>query len=111
MLNACFSDDLAEALLPHVRGVIGMRATILDTAARAFSAEFYWSLELSVRRALEVSKSAIALAVLAEADQPVLRTERRAGRTRRARGRGGALLVLPPRDLSRRGRRVAEGAE
>ena len=41
LLNACYSAVQAEAIVQHVDYVIGMKDTILDEAAKAFSSGFY----------------------------------------------------------------------
>ncbi len=44
LLNACWSDALADALLRLIPCVVGMTAEVVDTAAIAFSAGFYRAL-------------------------------------------------------------------
>lgn len=44
VLNACYSDALAEAILPHAGCVIGSRFAISDAAAIAFARGFYEAL-------------------------------------------------------------------
>lgn len=41
VLNACYSDAHADALLAHVDCVVGTTGTILDDAARSFAIGFY----------------------------------------------------------------------
>ena len=44
VLNACYSSTQAHAISKHVKYVIGMRNTILDTDGIEFSYAFYGSL-------------------------------------------------------------------
>ncbi len=44
VLNACFSDDLADDLLGIVDCVVGMQGAISDEAARSFAVAFYRTL-------------------------------------------------------------------
>ena len=44
VLNACYSEPAAEALLAHVDCVVGMAGTIRDDAARSFAVGFYGGL-------------------------------------------------------------------
>lgn len=44
VLNACYSDAIAEAILPHAGCVIGSRFAISDAAAIAFARGFYAAL-------------------------------------------------------------------
>lgn len=59
VLNACYSDALAEALNRHVDVVIGMPHTIKDDDAAAFSPPFYQQLAggKSVQVAYEVARA------------------------------------------------------
>jgi len=41
ILNACYSEDLANAIAQHIDCVIGMSNTIADTSAISFSTAFY----------------------------------------------------------------------
>lgn len=58
VLNACFSEPQAEALLEHVACVVGMPDTIGDRAARRFAVAFYGALGdgASVRAAFELAR-------------------------------------------------------
>jgi hypothetical protein len=81
VLNACYSAELADALLPHVDAVVGMSGRINDKAACAFSAGFYGALAngARVRVAYEQGKTAIGLERwddLAEAERPQLKLRR-----------------------------------
>jgi GUN4-like len=44
LLNACYSEEQANAIVTHIDYVIGIRQTILDVAAIAFSEGFYRAL-------------------------------------------------------------------
>ena len=41
LLNACYAEKQATAIVQHIDYVIGMKNTILDDAAKAFSSGFY----------------------------------------------------------------------
>lgn len=62
VLSACFSETMAEALLPTVRCVVGMRGPISDEAARIFAVAFYRALgsHLSVGTAMGQAVAALA---------------------------------------------------
>jgi hypothetical protein len=74
VLNACYSEPQAQALLAHVDCVVGMSGSILDTAARAFAIGFYGGLgeRESVAAAYKQGRAAIRLAGLDDADRPRL---------------------------------------
>lgn len=63
ILNACYSDSLADALLAHAKCVIGMHGPIGDESARRFAAGFYGGLAegSSVASAFEQGRAAIGL--------------------------------------------------
>jgi hypothetical protein len=63
VLNACWSDIQAAALLPHVTGVVGMTHQVTDDAATAFAAGFYRALAdgESIATAVAVGKAQILL--------------------------------------------------
>jgi hypothetical protein len=44
IMNACFSESIANQLAPHVKAVIGCKVSIGDSAAIAFSKAFYRAL-------------------------------------------------------------------
>ena len=44
VLNACYSEAQAQALLPHVGCVVGMSGAVRDDAARSFAIGFYGGL-------------------------------------------------------------------
>lgn len=72
--NACFSYEQAQTVVSCVDAAIGMTASISDTAACAFAAQFYSSLGfgLSVRKAFEQAKGVMMLESPLEADTPIL---------------------------------------
>jgi CHAT domain-containing protein len=76
VLNACFSDGMADALGGVVDCVVGMRGTIGDGAARVFSAAFYRALghRRSVDNALQQAVVALAARQLPDEHVPVSRT-------------------------------------
>jgi tetratricopeptide (TPR) repeat protein len=65
LLNACYSQDQAEAIVQHIRHVIGMNQEIRDDAAIAFSKGFYRALgyDCSIKEAFEFGKNAIQLEI------------------------------------------------
>jgi WD40 repeat protein len=75
VLNACYSDVQAEALLAHVDCVVGMTGSIPDDAARTFAIGFYGGLgeNESVAAAHRQGGAAITLAGLGDTDRPQLR--------------------------------------
>jgi hypothetical protein len=74
VLNACFTEPIAEALLPHVDCVVGMSAAIHDEAARSFAIGFYGGLgeHESIAAAFAQGKAAIDLEGLPDAERPRL---------------------------------------
>lgn len=74
VLNACYSDAQAGALLAHVGCVVGIRGSICDAAARSFAIGFYGGLGEceSVAAAYRQGCAAIALEGLADRDKPRL---------------------------------------
>ncbi|HEY0478724.1 MAG TPA: CHAT domain-containing protein [Kofleriaceae bacterium] len=76
VLNACYSDTQAEALLQHVDCVVGMRGSIGDDAARSFAIGFYGGLgeRESVARAYRQGRAAISLEALRDGDRPQLQS-------------------------------------
>jgi len=76
VLNACYSDLQAAAILQHVDVVVGMNGPITDEAARVFAVALYRALALgrSIRSAFELGVNALMLAGLGtDVDLPVLR--------------------------------------
>lgn len=74
VLNACYSEVQACALMEHVDYVVGMAGTIRDDAARTFAAGFYCGLGVSesVAGAYKYGCAAIAAEGLLDADRPRL---------------------------------------
>ena len=75
VLNACYSEDQAEALLAHVDCVLGMGGSIGDDAARSFAIAFYGGLgeRQSVEAAYRQGRAAIHLEGLPDDDKPRLK--------------------------------------
>jgi hypothetical protein len=63
ILNACYSEAQAEALVAHVDCVVGMEGPIPDDAARSFAIGFYGGLgeRQSVAAAYKQGRAAISL--------------------------------------------------
>jgi nucleoside phosphorylase len=78
VLNACYSEPQAAALLTRVGCVVGIRGSIRDDAARSFAIGFYGGLgeRESVADAYKQGCAAIRLEGLPDADRPQLRTRR-----------------------------------
>jgi hypothetical protein len=76
VLNACFSDALAEELCRVVECIVGMRGAIGDVAARSFAVGFYRALghRRSVGNAIEQAVATLAAKRLPDADLPICRT-------------------------------------
>lgn len=75
ILNACYSESQAEALLAHVDCVVGMSGAIHDDAARSFAIGFYGGLgeRESVAAAYKQGRAAIGLEGLCDSDRPQLK--------------------------------------
>ncbi|TMQ04047.1 MAG: NACHT domain-containing protein, partial [Deltaproteobacteria bacterium] len=75
VLNACYSEALAGALLPHVGCVVGVAGAIGDASARQFSVGFYGGLgqRRSVEEAFAQGRAAVRLDDLPDHDRPQLR--------------------------------------
>jgi hypothetical protein len=75
ILNACYSQAQADALLAHVDCVVGMDGAIPDDAARSFAIGFYGGLgeRESVGVAYKQGRAAISLEGLSESDCPQLK--------------------------------------
>jgi CHAT domain len=71
VLNACYSDALADALVEHIDAVVGMTRAISDEAAIAFAPALYQQLAggKSVQTACDVARS-VVLGQLPEAGEP-----------------------------------------
>lgn len=78
VFNACYSEDLAEAVARHVDCVVGTTTSIGDQAAIAFAAGFYRALGYgrSVASAVELGRNEIALYGLGEEATPKLVSRR-----------------------------------
>jgi hypothetical protein len=76
VLNACYTDEHAVALINSVDCVVGMRGSIRDDAARSFAVGFYGGLgeRESIANAYKQGCAAISLEGLNDADRPQLRT-------------------------------------
>ena len=75
VLNACYSDVHAEALLAHVDCVVGVDGAIRDDAARRFSVGFYGGIadRQSVKAAYEQGRAGIRLDGLPDGKKPQFR--------------------------------------
>jgi hypothetical protein len=75
VLNACYSEVQAEALLMHVDCVVGIAGSIRDDVARTFAIGFYGGLgeRESVAAAYKQGCAAISLEGLPEAERPQLK--------------------------------------
>ena len=75
VLNACYSDVQADALLTHIDCVVGMSGSIRDDAARNFAIGFYGGLgeRESVAAAYKQGRAAISLEGLPDGDRPQLK--------------------------------------
>lgn len=75
VLNACYSEAQAEALLAHVDCVVGMGGSIRDDAARSFAVGFYGGLgeRQSVAAAYKQGRAAISVEGLPDSEKPRLR--------------------------------------
>ena len=76
VLNACFTDAVADALRHVVDCVVGMRGAIGDAAARSFAVGFYRALghRRSVGNAVAQAIATLAAKQVPEAHLPVCRT-------------------------------------
>ena len=74
VLNACYSQLQAEALIEVVDCAIGMTTAIGDKAAIVFAASFYRAIGFgkSVQNAFEQGKTALSLERMPEKDTPVI---------------------------------------
>ena len=75
LLNACYSEEQAEAIYQHINYVIGMNREIGDRAAIKFAVGFYDALgaDRSYEEAYEFGCSAIDLEGIPESSTPVLK--------------------------------------
>jgi hypothetical protein len=74
VLNACYSETQAAALLAHVACVVGMRGSVASDSARSFAIGFYGGLGdgESVAAAYKQGCAAISLEGRADGDRPQL---------------------------------------
>src|SRR5262249_46604476 len=74
VLNGCYTEPQAEALLSHVGCVVGMAGSIRDEAATSFAIGFYGGLgeRESVAAAHRQGCAAIGLEALPDGDRPRL---------------------------------------
>lgn len=72
--NTCYSRGQAEAVVQHIPAAIGMNTSIVDDAARVFSAQFYSAIGfgLSVGLAFRQAKAALLLEGIPEDSTPEL---------------------------------------
>jgi CHAT domain len=79
VLNSCYSDQQAEAIVQHIPYVIGMSSAILDKAALKFAQGFYNALgaDLSYEAAYDNGKDAIALDGIPQQRIPILKQKTR----------------------------------
>ncbi len=75
VLNSCYSDQQAEAIVRHIPYVIGMSSAILDKAALKFAQGFYNALgaDLAYEAAYENGRDAIALDGIPQSQIPILK--------------------------------------
>jgi hypothetical protein len=91
VLNACFSDAVADALRSVVDCVVGMRGAIGDAAARSFAVGFYRALghRRSVGNAVDQAVATLAAKGLSSEHLPICRTRE---------GISAAQVTLPQLD-------------
>lgn len=82
LLNACYSEKQAKAIVRHINHVIGMNQAIGDQAAIEFAVGFYDALgaDESVEAAYRFGCNAIQLVGLSEHLTPVLKSKRGVGK-------------------------------
>jgi Lon protease-like protein len=75
VLNACYSEAQAKALLAHIDCVVGISGSIRDAAARNFAIGFYGGLgeRESVAAAYRQGRAAISLEGLPDGERPQLK--------------------------------------
>jgi hypothetical protein len=75
VLNACYSDVQADALLAHIDCVVGMSGSIRDESARSFAIGFYGGLgeRESITAAYKQGRAAISLEGLPDSELPQLK--------------------------------------
>ena len=74
VLNACYSEVQARAIVEHIECVVGMSRAVTDAAAIDFAAAFYLGLGFgrSVQTAFDLGRNRIDPAGLNETDTPHL---------------------------------------
>jgi hypothetical protein len=74
ILNACYSEIQAEAIIKHINYVIGMSDTISDEAAIAFATGFYQALGAgeSIEKSYQLGCTQIQLQGISDSLEPVL---------------------------------------
>lgn len=80
VLNACYSEVQAQALIEHVDYVVGMRGSIHDDAAKDFAVGFYCGLGASesVAGAVKYGRAAMHMEGMPDGDLPQLEVGTRA---------------------------------
>lgn len=75
VLNACYSDVHAEALLAHVECVVGVGGTLHADSARAFAVGFYGGLgdRASIGAAYRQGRAAMSLEAVPDGERPQLK--------------------------------------
>ena len=74
VLNACYSQDQADAISQHIDVVVGTKGAIGDRDASCFAAAFYQALAFgkSLQEAFDLGRNAIRLEDLPDSDKPQL---------------------------------------
>ena len=87
LLNACYSDEQADAIAQHINAVIGMNQSIGDKAAVKFAVGFYRGLGAGkdVEFAYKLGRNAIEMARLSGEQIPVLRQKGQAAKPSEAK--------------------------
>jgi AAA-like domain/CHAT domain len=104
LLNACYSEDQAEAIHQHIDWVIGMNQAIGDRAAIKFAVGFYDALGAgrSIEDAFEFGLTAIDLESIPESSTPVIKGKKQVSEHSVARDIGPQsylpLSVIPLED-------------
>jgi nucleoside phosphorylase len=114
ILNACYSEVQADALLAHVDCVVGMSGSIHDDAARSFAIGFYGGLgeRESIAAAYKQGRAAISLEGLHDGELPQLRVRAGvdAGQLVLASDPRTSRSVASPAPVSQAGRSTANPA-
>src|SRR5262249_39294427 len=78
VLNACYGDEQADALLAHVDCIVGMNGLIRDDAARSFAIGFYGGLgeQQSIAASYKQGCAAISLEGVPDRAKPHLKIRR-----------------------------------